>query len=79
MPVQASLVYCPIQPLRGDISMFWPDFIGGAMITKLLENCEHPQSSPRDQASGWFITGTFWNLLSPPPPRSVISGPRLAQ
>lgn len=65
MPVQASLFYWPIKPLRGDISMFWQDFIGGAMTTKLLENCEHPQSSPRDQASDWFITDTDWNLLPP--------------
>lgn len=45
--------------------MFWQDFLGGAVTTKLPENCDHPQSSPRDQASDWFITGIFWNLLPP--------------
>lgn len=45
--------------------MFWQDFIGGAMTTKLLEKWEHPQSSPRDQVSHWFITGTLWILLLP--------------
>lgn len=65
MAVQASLFYWPIKSLRGDISMFWQDFIGGAMTTKLLEEWEHPQSSLRDQVSHWFITGTLWILLLP--------------
>jgi len=76
MPVQASLFYWTIKPLIGNISVFWQDFIEGSVTTKLVENCKHSQSSPRDHASDWFITGTFWSLL---PPRSVISGPKLVQ
>lgn len=72
MPDKTSLFNWPIKPLRSDISMFWQNFMEGAMTTKLLENCGHPQRSLRGQVSDCSVTDIFWNLLLP----RAISGPK---